>query len=179
MSKTAKEKILDFRLKITEQSQLQGSRPCDSPIIINPKSKIYSKKGFTIVELLVVIIITGILTTISIISYTSVQYSSRDSQRSSKIAVIAEALEKYYNRNGEYPDCTAMTQSAATVVSVTLVGMNPNALATPSSTNGTNSIICSNPTTDAFGYIGGGTDYTLKYLAESTGSIVPLASRHS
>ena len=151
--------------------------------------------GFTIVELLVVIAIIGILSVISIVSFSRVQSESRDSQRSSKITVIAEALEKYYEKNGEYPSCSDMSQPASTISSSTLKGIDPNALTTPTATTGSNSILpsCANlvagSTTDAFAYVGdssaaclAGVDcshYTLKYREESTGNIVTIASRRN
>ena len=73
-----------------------------------------SKSGFTIVELLVVMVIIGILTALGVLSYSKIQASTRDYQRSSKITIIAESLEKYYDQNGEYPSCTAMASPSAT-----------------------------------------------------------------
>jgi len=138
--------------------------------------------GFTIIELLVVIAIIGILTTIGIVSFSNIQSGSRNTQRSSKVTVIAEALEKYYSQNGEYPTCGVLTQPVNTVVTTTLKGVDTNALASPTSASGTNSIVCeadtSNLTSDVFGYVGGGSSYTLEYRDESTGNNVSLASRH-
>ncbi|HZJ34877.1 MAG TPA: fibronectin type III domain-containing protein [Candidatus Angelobacter sp.] len=150
-------------------------------------------RGFTIIELLVVVSIMGILTTVGIISFSRIQSDSRDSQRSSKITVIAEALEKYYDENGEYPSCNAMTQSPETVTTETLTGIDPEVLATPRAESGTNSILasCANltSTTDAFAYVGDGSSdclngeacsqYTLNYQEESTGNIISLSSRHA
>jgi general secretion pathway protein G len=66
------------------------------------------QKGFTIVELLIVIVVIAILATISIVAYRGVQARARDSQRKSDIATIAKALELYYIDNGKYPvgSCT-------------------------------------------------------------------------
>lgn len=135
--------------------------------------------GFTIIELLVVISIIGILTTVGIVSFARVQSFARDSQRSAKVTVISEALEKYYSQNGEYPTCATLMQSINIVVTTTLKDMDRNALTTPSAASGTNSIICTDPSTDVFGYIGGGAQYTLKYHSEETGAVVAVSSRHA
>jgi len=62
-----------------------------------------SKKGFTIVELLVVIVVIGILVGITIVSYGAIQQRARDSERSSDITQIKIALDKYYAEKSTYP----------------------------------------------------------------------------
>ena len=147
--------------------------------------------GFTIIELLVVIAVVGILSTISLLSFTRYQADSRDTQRSSSATIIAEALEKYYDQNGEYPSCNTMTNTA-TVVSSALGGVDPKVLVAPQADTGqTNSIdlcttLTAGVTTDSFAYVGDGSaacnttscfSYTLQYREESTGDIVSLESR--
>lgn len=56
--------------------------------------------GFTIVELLIVIVVIAVLAAISIVAYTGVQQRARDSQRKSDIAQIAKALQLYAADNG-------------------------------------------------------------------------------
>lgn len=61
------------------------------------------KRGFTLMEIMVVIAIMGILVTVGLTSYKSVQMKSRDSRRKSDLRGIAGALELYYNDKGRYP----------------------------------------------------------------------------
>ena len=62
------------------------------------------KRGFTIVELLVVIVIIGILAAISIVAYNGVTAKARDAQRLQDVKTITKALELYYIDNGHYPN---------------------------------------------------------------------------
>lgn len=52
-------------------------------------------KGFTLIEVLVVIIIIGILTTVSIVALNSSRVKARDSRRLSDIKQLQTALELY------------------------------------------------------------------------------------
>lgn len=67
----------------------------------------HPKKGFTLVELLVVISIIAILSVIGITVLSGVQKSARNSKRISDMKAIALALEIYYNdpvNNSAYPN---------------------------------------------------------------------------
>lgn len=62
------------------------------------------KKGFTLVELLVVISLIGVLASLVIISFTGSQKQGRDSQRKSDLRQYQNALEVFANKNsGLYP----------------------------------------------------------------------------
>lgn len=61
------------------------------------------KRGFTIVELLIVIVVIAILASITIIAYNGTQQRARDAQRASDIAMLTKALELFYIDNGRYP----------------------------------------------------------------------------
>lgn len=69
------------------------------------KSKTQPNHGFTIVELLVVIVVIGVLASIVTVAYGSVTQRARDTERLSEIASIEKALELYYTDNGGYPKC--------------------------------------------------------------------------
>ena len=65
--------------------------------------KIKKTKGFTLVELLVVISIMGILTVISLASFVSAQVKARDAQRKSDLGQVSKALMLYYSDTGTFP----------------------------------------------------------------------------
>lgn len=68
-------------------------------------------KGFTVVELLIVIVVISILTTIAIVSYNGVQNTARNAQRLNDIKNVEGLLENYYTKNGTYPQTTTHPQS--------------------------------------------------------------------
>ncbi|MGB3945761.1 MAG: prepilin-type N-terminal cleavage/methylation domain-containing protein [Candidatus Saccharimonadales bacterium] len=59
--------------------------------------------GFTIVELLIVIVVIGILAAISIVAYTSVQNRGHDSAIQNDLRTIAKQFELYRIDNQRYP----------------------------------------------------------------------------
>ena len=61
-------------------------------------------RGFTLLELLVVIGIIVIITSMGMSSYSTAQKKARDAQRKSDIRAISNALEQYYSICGyKYP----------------------------------------------------------------------------
>ena len=62
-----------------------------------------SKKGFTLVELLVVIVIIAILSSIGFVTYTRFLKDSRDGKRQSDLKTIQAGLEEYYADQFFYP----------------------------------------------------------------------------
>lgn len=64
------------------------------------------KNGFTIVELLIVIVVIGILAALVISTFASVQSRARDAKRSDDAVKILRALESYRAETGTYPQET-------------------------------------------------------------------------
>lgn len=58
--------------------------------------------GFTIVELLIVIVVIAILAAISIVAYNGIQQRARDTARKSDLASLAKALQFHAVDNGTY-----------------------------------------------------------------------------
>jgi|GEM_PF-812632 len=152
------------------------------------------KIGFTIVELIVIISVIALLTAVATFAFTRNLDKAADSQRTVNAESIAEALEKYYEENGEYPGCEAITSPASVIQSNTLKGIDPAVLLTPSDedTSATNSIRCTaieDTEDDIFSYIGDDSSvcqtgpacasFTLSYREASTGEIISIHSRHT
>ena len=60
-------------------------------------------RGFTIVELLIVIVVIGILAAITLVAFGSVQQKARDAGRITKLDRLVKGIEQYYVENGRYP----------------------------------------------------------------------------
>lgn len=67
------------------------------------------KLGFTIVELLIVIVIIGILAAITIVSYIGLTAKASEATLKSDLASSYKLLSLYYNQYGEYPHIDADT----------------------------------------------------------------------
>lgn len=65
--------------------------------------------GFTMIELLIVMVILSILLVVGIGSFISSQTKSRDSARKTDLQNVARAIELFYNDKGEYPTSTGKT----------------------------------------------------------------------
>lgn len=62
------------------------------------------KKGFTLVELLIVATIMAILAGIGVTSYNSLSKQSRDARRKADLQTVRSALEFYRSDNDYYPE---------------------------------------------------------------------------
>jgi type IV pilus assembly protein PilE len=64
-------------------------------------------KGFTLIELMIVIVIVGILAAIAIPSYENSVKKSKRADAQSALLTFANAMERYYTTNGDYSGATA------------------------------------------------------------------------
>lgn len=59
--------------------------------------------GFTIVELLIVIVVIAILAAITVVAYNGIRERARDSERHSEVLTIRKKLEEIYTLTDAYP----------------------------------------------------------------------------
>lgn len=80
-----------------------------------------SKSGFTIVELLVVILVIGVLTAIVTVVYNGIQDRARNAAMLSGMDTVEKALRIYQQKHGNYPDPTELTGGNAGVITFACV----------------------------------------------------------
>lgn len=68
-----------------------------------------NKKGFTLIEILVVIAIIGILSALALVSFSSARARSRDARRMSDLRQMLTALELYNNDQAVYPSASGIS----------------------------------------------------------------------
>ena len=112
-----------------------------------------SSKGFTLVELLVVIFIIVVLATVILVSLTKAREKSRDNRRKSDLAVIQQALEMYYSEKHTFP---AVGQSGCIKVGNTTFSNYLQGYLSPvpkDPSNDPNTNYCYHSSLDSFHYI--------------------------
>lgn len=70
------------------------------------------QQGFTIVELLIVIVVIGILAALVITTYTGIQAKARNSNRQTDVNSVQTQLEAYFAQSGHYPSLGDMNDSS-------------------------------------------------------------------
>lgn len=73
-----------------------------------------NNKGFTLIELMVVIAIIGILTSIGLVSFSGARAKANDAKRRADLKTLQTALEGYYNDNNAYPSTAGSWYSSET-----------------------------------------------------------------
>lgn len=144
------------------------------------------KKGFTLVELMIVMAVIAILATISFFGLSTAQKSARDTQRQQILNGIRAQLEKYNGDKSAYPGGASGTQFTDMFVSLSTAGymtsmVDPGCgsgpIAWPTSVAGAAAanawIPCSGVVWYSYG--SAGSTYTL-YLQKESGGILTLKS---
>lgn len=78
--------------------------------------KLYLKNGFTIVELLVVIVVIGILAGLTIVAYNGVQRGAVESSMKTELRSGSKLVETKFLTNGQYPSDLVALNNGQTLV---------------------------------------------------------------
>jgi prepilin-type N-terminal cleavage/methylation domain-containing protein len=164
-----------------------------------------NRRGFTIIELIIVIAIMGILLVLAVVNLRGTQVNARDEQRKANVEAIASHIEVYY-RSG-----TDTSSSVGSYPSTDLIGkettylrdLDSKSLISPSSTT-TSFVAATNATATTAGVTpvtGSGNDvyiyqplkvdgslctlvtdecrkFNMYYWSENTNTIIQLQSRN-
>lgn len=87
-------------------------------------------QGFTIVELLIVIVVIGILALLVITTYSGIQAKARNSKRQTDIQSLQTQLEAFFSQNGYYPSLGNLNDSSW--LGTNMKSLDQNALIDPS-----------------------------------------------
>jgi prepilin-type N-terminal cleavage/methylation domain-containing protein len=107
-------------------------------------------KGFTIVELLIVIVVIGILALLVITTYSGIQAKARNSKRSSDVATIQTQLEAFFQNSGYYPSLGDM--NSASWLSTNMKSLDTGALIDPSNSTQSKTLVNSLSPSKQYGY---------------------------
>jgi prepilin-type N-terminal cleavage/methylation domain-containing protein len=152
------------------------------------------QKGFTIVELLIVIVVIGILAALVITTYNGIQQKGRNTERQTDLKAVQGQLEAYYAQNGVYPAHSQFGATSATNVTfiqTSMKGLDKEALRDPKGAAGDFSLVAgTTPTATKYAYnvtqddgstactaaAGDCTKYVLASVPEGGGSNIVLNS---
>jgi len=101
----------------------------------NIKTNLRSEKGFTIVELLIVIVVIGILAAITIVSFNGVTSKANTTSAKSSASAVIKKAEAYNAEKARYPIVGTELTSAPSTDSFSLSGVTVDSAA-PTSANG-------------------------------------------
>ena len=110
-------------------------------------------QGFTIVELLIVIVVIGILALLVITTYSGIQAKARNAKRSSDVKSLQTQIEAFFSQNGYYPSLGDLNGSAWRTTN--MKSLDSNALVDPSENSGclgTNNCLVSSAQAKAYSY---------------------------
>ncbi|MDB5182142.1 MAG: fimbrial protein pilin [Candidatus Saccharibacteria bacterium] len=113
-----------------------------------------TQKGFTIVELLIVIVVIGILAGLVITTYNGIQQNARNKERVTDAKALKGQLEAYYAQNVKYPTLAQLNTDPTETsgfIRTNMKGLDVEALRDPKAAAGTY-VLIGTADADSYGY---------------------------
>lgn len=107
------------------------------------------QSGFTIVELLIVIVVIGILAALVVTTFAGIQKKARNTERETDIKAIHGQLEAFFSQNSSYPTLAQLND--ATWRSTNMKSLDAEALKDPKAQTGQTTPAAS-PSATQYGY---------------------------
>ena len=91
------------------------------------------QSGFTIIELLIVIVVIGILAGLVLTTFNGIQQKARDTERETDVKALHAQVEAFWAQKGYYPSLTDLNDRTATTgfVAINMKGLDVGAFQDP------------------------------------------------
>lgn len=107
------------------------------------------RAGFTIVELIIVIVIMAILLMLAVVNLDNSQVSARDDERTTDIANLARGLESFYTSGSDSSTVTGQYPTTALISDPTVLrDVDPRSYRTPDTDDSGSSLVAATNTTE-------------------------------
>ena len=124
-------------------------------------SKLKTKKGFTLIEILIVVAIIGLLSSIVLVGLGSFRARGRDARRLADLRQTQNALELYYTKNVKYPALSGGDSWSSLTNSLVNAGIGVSTISNDP---------LSPDKTYLYGVVGDGQNYVLATTLEDVGN---------
>jgi prepilin-type N-terminal cleavage/methylation domain-containing protein len=108
------------------------------------------QSGFTIIELLIVIVVIVFLVAIVVNTHSSIEIKTRNTDRVSEIDALQRQLESFYSQNGYYPSNSDINSAAWRTKN--MPSLNVKDMVDPSASSSTAPTLATKPAPKVFSY---------------------------
>lgn len=136
------------------------------------------KKGFTLIELMVVIAVIAILSTIALIGLRAAQDAAKDTKKVASITGLQNALERYYGDYGSYPAAGAAAPRLDNITAGAFTGYFATSLWYGSASDNQMTGCAATPVGPCVSYTQtASTDYTILFVKKSGGTLTYVSPK--
>lgn len=131
------------------------------------------RRGFTVLEALIVLAVFGLLATLAVLSLNSARASLRDAQRISDVSVIRSALSQYWLEKATYPTSAGVDLGAPGTNTDRLTGSGFVSATDPSEPVYLNRVPTGPKVDEFYRYRAGANGYSIRFQTETRTDLGP------